>query len=75
MPASTTRCSRIPIRTRRRRRVDSNVREMRGIPRWMSLNREEPVSSSRMMSGVQRSPMTSVPMATGQYCPCMSTPR
>jgi hypothetical protein len=39
---------------------------MRGTPRWMSLNRRAPMSSSRRMSGVQRSAKISAPSATGQ---------
>jgi hypothetical protein len=42
---------------------------MRGSPRCSSLNRWLPASSSRRISGVQRSANTSAPSATGQNWP------
>ena len=39
---------------------------MPGIARAMSLNRVLPSTNSRMISGVHRSAMTSVAIATGQ---------
>ena len=50
-------------------RVLTQVREMRGIPRWTSPNRRLPHSSSRTMRSVHRSPSRSRARAIEQNCP------
>jgi hypothetical protein len=45
------------------------VREIRGIPRWISLKRVLPASSSRTMSSVHLSPRKSSARANEQNWP------
>src|SRR5262249_54671599 len=59
MPASSS-CSRRPAR---------RVGDMSGTPRWRSLKRRLPQSSSRRTSGVHRSATISAALATGQNWP------
>ena len=50
-------------------RFDSSVGDIRGTPRRRSLNRVEPLSSSRSTSAVHFEQTISAAMATGQNCP------
>ena len=68
-PPLTRRRSTTPIASSLRSRCVSRVADMRGTPRWMSLKRRLPQSSSRTTSGVQSSPSTSAPRATVQNWP------
>ena len=47
--------------------AESRVRDMCGIPLWISPKVCAPTMNSRRTSGVQRSARISVPVATGQY--------
>ena len=55
-----------PTCTKSCRRSESMVREMRGMPRRMSLKRRLPHRSSRTTRRVQRPPMASWARATEQ---------
>src|SRR6266542_6544363 len=55
------------------RRWVRRLREIRGSPSWSSLKRWLPFSSSRRMSGVQRSAKISAPRETGQNWPYSGT--
>src|SRR2546429_6018619 len=55
------------------RRWVKRLREMRGSPNWISLKRWLPLSSSRRISGVQRSAKISAPRDTGQNWTCSGT--
>jgi hypothetical protein len=55
-----------PALSSHRNRSASSVREMSGMPRWISLNCERPEHYSRMISGVHRCANTSEATATGQ---------
>jgi len=50
-------------------RLDSSVGDISGTPRRRSLNRLEPLSSSRTTSTVQREQRISAAIATGQNWP------
>jgi hypothetical protein len=68
-PPGTFTRSTTPISSSLRSRCTSNVVDIRGTPRRMSLKWVLPHISSRTTSGVQRSPKTSAARATGQNCP------
>ena len=58
-----------PASSSSRSRWASSVREIRGMPCRISLNRRAPASSSRRISGVQRSAKVSHAIAIGQNWP------
>jgi hypothetical protein len=68
-PDDGSRRSMTPASSSSRRRRVSSVLDMRGTPRWRSLKRWLPQSSSRRTRGVQRSATTSEALATGQNWP------
>ena len=68
-PCERGRRSSTPARSRLRRRLVSSEADISGTPRWMSLKRWLPATSSRTTSGVQRSVSTSAAWAIGQNWP------
>ena len=66
---SLPRCSITPTASSVRSRLVSSDDDISGTPRWMSLNRRLPSTSSRITSGVQRSVSTSAVAAIGQNWP------
>jgi hypothetical protein len=64
LPVRTT----TPTADRACKRSESIVRDIRGMPRRMSLNRRLPDRSSHTMSKVHRPPNTSWARATEQNC-------
>jgi hypothetical protein len=57
-----------PSRSSECSRCVSSVVDIRGHPRWISLNVWQPRCRLRTMRGVHRSARISAPLAIGQYC-------